>query len=183
MQMKQSIGFLIFHGGSKIITRKKLIRSFPIQSNQCSSISLLGVSKKLLQSEFMSSVTYDEVVEKDLDLLWAILEWVSRSPRLDNIMQKIVSKHPWQDIACIPWLFSIVGFLEFGFPHFWVVTVNLFFAFGKNILPLLCGKWKPKIVDNLMQLSGNSSSLSDLSNMIEDYGHLQIQRQIVMGNI
>ena len=78
----------------------------------------------------MSSISYEDVVEKDLSLLWAILDWVAKSPRLDNFLQKIISKHPWQDIACIPWLFSIFGYLEFGFPHFWVVVVNLFASFG-----------------------------------------------------
>jgi membrane-associated phospholipid phosphatase len=40
-------------------------------------------------------------------------------------MSRIISKHPWQDISSMIWLIFIIGLLEIGSKHFWVVMLNL----------------------------------------------------------
>ncbi len=78
--------------------------------------------------------SYEEVVEKDIELLWSIQEYVRKTPWIDNTMTKIVSKHPLQDICALIWLFCLFGLFEVGSPHFWVVAVNLAGSFGELIV-------------------------------------------------
>jgi len=39
-------------------------------------------------------------------------------------MNKLVSKYPWKDITIIVWCFFIIGLIELGIRHFWVVVLN-----------------------------------------------------------
>jgi hypothetical protein len=76
--------------------------------------------------------SYEEVVEKDLELLRSIQEYCYRTPWLNDNMSKIISKNPLRDIVSILWLFFIYGLVEVGQKHFWVVFMNLVGAFGKS---------------------------------------------------
>ena len=40
--------------------------------------------------------SYEEMIEKDLELIWSILNFVRSHEWLDDFMARIVSKHPWQ---------------------------------------------------------------------------------------
>ena len=81
--------------------------------------------------------TYEEVIAKDLELLWSIQEFCYRTPWLNQRMSQIVSKYPLRDIVSILWLFFIYGIVEIGVRHFWVVVVNLAAAFGKLNMHIL----------------------------------------------
>lgn len=75
--------------------------------------------------------SYDEVVAKDLELLWSIQEFCYRTPWLNDRMLKIISKNPLRDIVSILWIFFIVGIVELKEKHFWVVSMNLTVSFSK----------------------------------------------------
>ena len=75
--------------------------------------------------------SYDEVVAKDLELLWSIQEFCYRTPWLNDRMMKIISKNPLRDIVSILWIFFIVGIVELKEKHFWVVSMNLTVSFSK----------------------------------------------------
>ncbi len=76
-----------------------------------------------------SSATYSEVIEKDIELMWAIQHYVHGNKSLRDWCRILVNKNPLQDICCIIWIFAIVGVLEMGMKHFWVVVINLFACF------------------------------------------------------
>ena len=75
--------------------------------------------------------SYEEVVEKDIELLRSVQEYCYRTPWLNDTMSRIVSKNPLRDIVSVLWLFFIYGLVEIGQRHFWVVAMNLIGAFGK----------------------------------------------------
>jgi len=75
--------------------------------------------------------SYDEVVAKDLELLWSIQEFCYRTPWINDRMSKIISKNPLRDIVSILWIFFILGLVELKEKHFWVVTMNLAVSFGE----------------------------------------------------
>ncbi len=77
------------------------------------------------------STSFNEMIQKDLELLWAMQDYIRRTPWLERSMASIVSKHPWQDICAIIWLFFAFGIAEIGVKHFWVVMMNLSAAFCK----------------------------------------------------
>jgi hypothetical protein len=63
----------------------------------------------------------DAIVEIDIENLWRIQEYFESEPKMNSWMTSIVSKHPWNDICALIWLISLLGFLEIGWKHFWVV--------------------------------------------------------------
>jgi hypothetical protein len=80
-----------------------------------------------------SMASYEEVVSKDLELLWSIQEYCYRTPWINQGMSKIISKNPFKDIVIILWIFYIVGLVEIGHKHFWVVAINMIVSFSKFI--------------------------------------------------
>jgi len=82
--------------------------------------------------------SYEEVVQKDLELLWVIQEYCRRTPWIANIMHSVVSKHPLKDIVSVLWAFFFYGVVELQFVHFWVVVSNLVVASGKDLDSLCC---------------------------------------------
>ena len=74
--------------------------------------------------------SYEEVIQKDLELLWVIQEYCYRTPWLNNLMKSIISKNPMKDIVNILWIFFIYGCIEFNHKHFWIVVLNAAFSFG-----------------------------------------------------
>jgi membrane-associated phospholipid phosphatase len=80
------------------------------------------------------SVTSDEMVEQDLQLMWTIQDAVYRRPWLDSRMSRIISKYPWNDICILVYLVSLVGVFEIGVRHFWVVATNLVVCYASRTL-------------------------------------------------
>lgn len=76
-----------------------------------------------------SGNSYGDMIERDLELLWKIQDYCYRTPWLDDRMSKIVNKHPWQDISAVIWFFFVIGLYEIGSRHFFIVMMNLGFAF------------------------------------------------------
>ena len=72
---------------------------------------------------------YNALCEKDVDNLWRIHVFFQSHPRLQSFMSSIVSKHPWYDVCAIIWIIVIIGCIEIGSKHFWVVTINVFASF------------------------------------------------------
>ncbi len=93
-------------------------------------------------------MTYQELVEMDVKLLWAIQDWVYRRRWLDSRMSKIVSKYPMYDIGMVIWLMAVIGVYEIGKRHFWVVTTNLVTSF---VLRKLIAAKRPVEYDNRLQ--------------------------------
>ena len=81
------------------------------------------------------------MIEKDLEFMWSMQDWFKRSPWLDTIMFKIVSKYPLQDIGMVVWCFFLVGVIEIGRKHFWIVSMNLILAVGKDMFEIMCNSW------------------------------------------
>ena len=77
---------------------------------------------------------FEQVVEKDIEILWLIHDICHERPIFDMIMTNIVSKHPWNDIVVIIWAIFIYGIIEIGVLHFWIVTFNLVLCFALNRL-------------------------------------------------
>jgi membrane-associated phospholipid phosphatase len=71
------------------------------------------------------SEAFQELIRKDLVLLWKIQDYVYNWPSLDVGMAKIVSKWPWKDICTVIWLFCTIGTIEFKGRHFFLVIMNL----------------------------------------------------------
>lgn len=74
----------------------------------------------------MSSL--QEVVQKDIELLFSIQTFFKEHPKLDKVFSIIISKHPWRDISMVIWIIFVVSSIELGVKHFWVVIFNLIFA-------------------------------------------------------
>ena len=88
--------------------------------------------------------SYEELLQKDLKLIWTILHYIHHPPKKyarlikwvqQNILDKVISKHPWRDITAVIWIFFAVGMVELRFPHFWVVTMNLGLCCGNTHFP------------------------------------------------
>lgn len=95
-----------------------------------------------------TSITYEELIEMDTKLLWAIQDYVFRRRWIDKRMAKIVSKYPYYDIGLLIWLVSVVGVFEIGKRHFWVVGINLGACF---VLRKLVAAKRPVEVDIRLQ--------------------------------
>jgi len=100
------------------------------------------------RSRSKEGLTLQDVVEWDVNFLWAIQDKVFHTPWLDRNMTKIVSKQPWNDIGLLIWLISLVGCFEFGVKHFWVVVTNLGAAY---LLNRLIGAKRPVEYDIRLQ--------------------------------
>ncbi len=77
--------------------------------------------------------SYDEMVEKDLQLMWSIQSFCHRTPWLNEKMAFITSKNPMKDIVIVIWLFFVIGVIELKEKHFWVAVSNLVFSFGTGV--------------------------------------------------
>lgn len=73
--------------------------------------------------------TYDEVIEKDIELSWAVQHYVHSNRTLRDWCRRLVSKNPLQDICSVIWIVAIIGVVEMGVKHLWVVIINLFASF------------------------------------------------------
>lgn len=80
--------------------------------------------------------SYEEVIEKDLELLWSVKQYCHSNVWLSDLLSRIVSKHPLRDIVIIVWVFFIIGLFEVGIRHFWVAVFNVIFAMGKQAYQL-----------------------------------------------
>ena len=82
------------------------------------------------------STNYDDMIERDIEIIWSIHNYIMRNGWIDTVMSRIVSKHPLQDICMVIWMFFAFGVIEIGSRHFWVVALNTSLAFGRisNIL-------------------------------------------------
>jgi hypothetical protein len=96
----------------------------------------------------MSQITYQELIEKDTKLLWAIQDFVYRRRWIDRRMAKIVSRYPYLDIGLVIWMMACVGVYEIGKRHFWVVAVNLITSY---VLNRLIGAKRPVEYDIRLQ--------------------------------
>lgn len=76
--------------------------------------------------------SYDDVVQKDIELMWLILNYCRRTPWLSDKMDFIISKNPMKDIVIIIWVCFAVGIVEIGSKHFWVVFMNMVVSFGND---------------------------------------------------
>jgi hypothetical protein len=74
---------------------------------------------------------YKEVIREDIDLLLT-LQAELRTGWLDKFFSKVVSKNPLSDVCIVLLVFFLVGVVEFGVKHFWVITLNLCTAFGTS---------------------------------------------------
>ncbi len=74
--------------------------------------------------------SFDDLVHRDLQLMISIEDYCARSPWIKSKMNMIISKHPWQDICAIIWVFFVIGLIEQRRKHFWVVAVNLALCSG-----------------------------------------------------
>ena len=81
---------------------------------------------------------YNDIVKKDLQLHWEIIEYCDRVPWISDNLKLITSKYPWQDICIIFWISIIIGILEIGIHFFWVVSFNLCIAFCKYLHVVYC---------------------------------------------
>jgi hypothetical protein len=87
------------------------------------------IKEKLIVAAMSSPATYAEVIEKDIELTWAIQHYVHSNPSVRDWCRRLVSVNPLQDICSVIWIFAIVGVIEMGMKHFWVVLLNLFACF------------------------------------------------------
>ena len=94
------------------------------------------------------SLSYQELVDIDVKLLWAIQDWVYRRRWLDTRLSKIVSRYPMYDVGIVVWLMAVIGVYEIGKRHFWVVTINLVVSF---VLRKLIGAKRPVEYDDRLQ--------------------------------
>jgi hypothetical protein len=95
-----------------------------------SSSSVTAASVKTLSSS--SSSSYDDMIEKDLELLYAVQDYITNTPWLHEFFMRIISKYPWKDVVIVVWFFFIIGVIEVGRNHFWIVAMNLMFAMGMS---------------------------------------------------
>jgi len=73
--------------------------------------------------------TYEDVIEQDIELSWAVQHYVHSNPKLEEWMLRIVDKSPLRDICSLIWIFFIIGCVEMRMKHFWVVIPNLFLCY------------------------------------------------------
>lgn len=93
------------------------------------TVKIWPKAHKMSAEGIFSTAFYNKIIQNDLKLLWIIQDWVYHRPWLDVRMASIVSKHPWQDICMIIWLFAALGVYDIGARHFWIIATNLSFAF------------------------------------------------------
>lgn len=75
--------------------------------------------------------TFEEMIQKDLQLMWSIQSFCHEASWLSETMNMITNKNPLKDIVIVIWLLFIIGVIEFGQSHFWVVILNLVVSFGQ----------------------------------------------------
>ena len=73
---------------------------------------------------------YEDIVQRDIEIHWLVLEFCERNPWIRDNMNMIVSKYPWQDICVIVSIAFVWGLLEIGPHFFWVCAINLGISFG-----------------------------------------------------
>jgi hypothetical protein len=78
--------------------------------------------------------TYNEMIQKDIQLMRTIQKYCYRTPYLDNFISRIISKNPLYDIVIILYVMFALGLMDIGAKHFWLVAMNLSVTFGKTIL-------------------------------------------------
>ena len=54
--------------------------------------------------------TYEDVIEQDIELSWAVQHYVHGNPKLEEWMLRIVDKSPLRDICSLIWIFFIIWF-------------------------------------------------------------------------
>lgn len=86
--------------------------------------------------------SYEEVVEKDLELMWAIRRYCKSQRWIVDTMRHIVSKHPLRDIVLALWIAFIVAWIEIGHHHFWIAVMNVAAVMSTlcpfRVIPIFC---------------------------------------------
>jgi len=129
-----------------------------------------------------ASSSYAEMLEKDTQLLWSILDFFRRHKELDRWMAFIVSKYPWQDVVIVVWVFAVVGVVEIGWLHVWVTSTNLLVALAaRNFLeakrPLEMDRRFQPLTDTNAESYGFPSLESYMAVVV--MGHLTMHLQSV----
>lgn len=76
--------------------------------------------------------TFQDMIDRDLELLWSIQRYCQHNKWIKNIFSRIVHRHPYRDITSIIWVIFVIGVLEVGAGHFWVTIMNLTFCVGRD---------------------------------------------------
>lgn len=84
-------------------------------------------------SNILFAKSYEEIIENDLENMWAINRFCKARPWIETMMNRIVSKHPLQDICLVLWIVFIVGWIEAGHSHFWVCAMNATVVMCKSL--------------------------------------------------
>jgi len=79
--------------------------------------------------ELLGFGSYQALVEKDLELIWSIQDFIYKRPWLDRRLAAIVSKYPWNDVVMLVWLSFGLGLMLIGAKHFWLCATNLALSF------------------------------------------------------
>ena len=74
---------------------------------------------------------YDEVIRKEIELIYKFRQYCSINSNLDALFSAVISKHPWNDICVIVWGAFALGVLEYGSNHFWIGIMNLCITYCK----------------------------------------------------
>ena len=105
-------------------------------------------------------------IKKELHRLRFYIEFIRSKPKLEKLLRKITSKHPWYDISSIIWVFSFAAVIFIGFQHFFVVSVNLLAAV---LLRSIIQSKQPVEYDRKFKPSTNISESSYGLPSIESY--------------
>ena len=76
---------------------------------------------------------YNAMIHVDLKILWLIQDICFSFSLIDNFLNKLVSKNPLQDIVFSVAPLFIIGVVDIGASHFWLVLGNLVIVYGKTL--------------------------------------------------
>lgn len=72
---------------------------------------------------------FKKFIKDELHNIRKVRQYCAGNSRLDSWMKSLINKHPLHDIVLILYVFFIIGLVDIGKKHFWVVVTNLSFAF------------------------------------------------------
>lgn len=128
-------------------------------------------------------VSFEEMVEKDVELMFLVQSYCRQHPRLDRFLHFVTSKHPWRDISSVIWIVHLLGVLEIGRPHFWIVLINLV---SVTVARRLIEAKRPFEVDRRLQPLTDTSAESYPFPSTESYmsiiifGHLLVASKVYL---
>lgn len=109
---------------------------------------------------------YEDLVQSDLELMRLLLQWLDTRPIVASLMRRLINKHPWRDVCASIWVCALLGIIEVGANHIWVVSSNLSFAF---VLQKVVAARRPVEFDRNMQPLTNLNAESFGFPSIESY--------------